>query len=388
MLLRIKLLTLRKLIMPVALIILPVLVISFVSITLTKDKSATRAERFEHTPDVFADYDPLNLTHRLVRMDEQNGIINSNEARKAYGAINNFLKKVKDTCRIDDTTENFLDCANKILGANFYYKPSATVAKAYANHFSDCDLNVYLMFDAARAFSKKLEVVYAPRHAFLSFISEKYGMRFYWETTENENTGVIADLSNSFYKKTHHRFYYSPVGEHVIEKLYPILSLADMDSHRWDAVVKSIDKGMSDNPLVLDFYYEDRENKKQLSQKDIHILYGLIQDDISSVDKRLILARHFLGKGQRNEAMSILNQIDDSECKLSCMEVREKTSSLDRVVYSLMKMFKWFNSDISRVGIIFYVLAVIVVYAIILIFVGRMQINNRNKNKGNNLNQV
>ncbi|EFN7485116.1 hypothetical protein EHH74_25540, partial [Escherichia coli] len=75
-------------------------------------------------------------------------------------------------------------------------------------------------------------------------------------------------------------------------------------------------------------------------------------------------------------------------CKLSCMEVREKTSSLDRVVYSLMKMFKWFNSDISRVGIIFYVLAVIVVYAIILIFVGRMQINNRNKNKGNNLNQV
>ncbi|EHR9183232.1 hypothetical protein KUR68_004536, partial [Escherichia coli] len=121
MLLRIKLLTLRKLIMPVALIILPVLVISFVSITLTKDKSATRAERFEHTPDVFADYDPLNLTHRLVRMDEQNGIINSNEARKAYGAINNFLKKVKDTCRIDDTTENFLDCANKILGANFYY---------------------------------------------------------------------------------------------------------------------------------------------------------------------------------------------------------------------------------------------------------------------------
>ncbi len=51
MLLRIKLLTLRKLIMPVALIILPVLVISFVSITLTKDKSATRAERFEHTPD-------------------------------------------------------------------------------------------------------------------------------------------------------------------------------------------------------------------------------------------------------------------------------------------------------------------------------------------------
>lgn len=97
-----------------------------------------------------------------------------------------------------------------------------------------------------------------------------------------------------------------------------------MDSHRWDAVVKSIDKSMSDNPLVLDFYYEDRENKKQLSQKDIHILYGLIQDDISSVDKRLILARHFLGKGQRNEAMSILNQIDDSECKLSCMEVRRK----------------------------------------------------------------
>lgn len=265
MLLSVRKSALRKIMLFIAIAIIPVLLVSLVFITENRDKSAAHAERFEHTPDVFADYDPLNLTHRLVKMDEQNGIVNSIEARKAYGAINKFLKKVKDTCRIDDTTENFLGCANKILGANFYYKPSATVAKAYANHYSDCDLNVYLMFDAAKAFNKKVEIVYAPNHAFLSFISEKYGVRFYWETTENENTGVIADLSNSFYKKTHHRFYYSPVGEHVIEKLYSILSLADMDSHRWDAVVKSIDKSMSDNPIVLDFYYEDRESKGNAS---------------------------------------------------------------------------------------------------------------------------
>lgn len=372
----------------IAIAIIPVLLVSLVFITLTRDKSAVRAERFEHTPDVFADYDSLNLTHRLVRMDEQNGIVNSNEARKAYGAINDFLRKVKDTCSIDDTTENFLSCANKALGANFYYKPSATVAKAYANHYSDCDLNVYLMFDAARVFNKKVEIVYAPRHAFLSFTSEKYGMRFYWETTENKNTGAAADITNSFYKKTHHRFYYSPVGEDIIEKLYPILSLADMDNHRWDIVVKSIDKSMSDNPLVLDFYYEDRESKKQLSQNDIRKLYGLIQDDISSVDKRLILARHFLAKGQREEAISILDQIDDSVCELSCMDVREKTSSIDRVAYSLMKMFKWFNSDISRAGIIFYVLTVIGAYTIVLIFVVSMKKNNRNENKDNELNQV
>ncbi|ENB4775774.1 hypothetical protein ABHY62_004491, partial [Salmonella enterica subsp. enterica] len=220
----------------------------------------------------------------------------------------------------------------------------------------------------------------------LSFTNEKIGMRFYWETTENKNTGATADITDSFYKKTHHRFYYSPVGEHIIEKLYPILSLADMDSHRWDAVVKSIDKSMSDNPIVLDFYYEYRESKKQLSQNDIRKLYGLIQDDISSVDKRLILARHFLGKGKRDEAMSILNQIDDSVCELPCMKVREKTSSIDRVVYSLMKMFKWFNSDISRAGIIFYVLAVIGAYAILLFFVISMKKNSRSKKKDNNLN--
>ncbi|EAA7110924.1 hypothetical protein EU408_22970 [Salmonella enterica subsp. enterica] len=377
---------LRTIMLFIAIAIISVLVVSLVFITETRDKSAAHAERFEHTPDVFADYDSLNLTHRLVRMDEQNGIVNSNEARKAYGAINDFLRKVKDTCSIDGTTENFLTCANKTLGANFYYKPSATVAKAYANHYSDCDLNVYLMFDAARAFNKKVEIVYAPRHAFLSFTNEKIGMRFYWETTENKNTGATADITDSFYKKTHHRFYYSPVGEHIIEKLYPILSLADMDSHRWDAVVKSIDKSMSDNPIVLDFYYEYRESKKQLSQNDIRKLYGLIQDDISSVDKRLILARHFLGKGKRDEAMSILNQIDDSVCELPCMKVREKTSSIDRVVYSLMKMFKWFNSDISRAGIIFYVLAVIGAYAILLFFVISMKKNSRSKKKDNNLN--
>ncbi|EAA8632162.1 hypothetical protein AHS86_11510 [Salmonella enterica subsp. enterica] len=379
---------LRKTMLFIAIAIIPVLLVSLVFITLTRDKSAVRSERFEHTPDVFADYDSLNLTHRLVRMDEQNGIVDSNEARKAFGAINDFLRKVKDTCSIDDTTENFLSCANKALGANFYYKPSATVAKAYANHYSDCDLNVYLMFDAARAFNKKVEIVYAPRHAFLSFTSEKFGMRFYWDTVENENAGAIANITNSFYKKTHHRFYYSPVGEDVIEKLYPILSLADMDSHRWDAVAKSIDKSMSDNPLVLDFYYEDRESKKQLSQNDIRKLYGLIQDDISSVDKRLILARHFLAKGQRDEAISILDQIDDSVCELPCMEVREKTSTIDRVVYFLMKMFKRFNADVSRVAIIFYISIVFIVYAISLIVICRRKKNNRDENKGNELNKV
>lgn len=150
--------------------------------------------------------------------------------------------------------------------------------------------------------------------------------------------------------------------------------------------MKRLSEPLSKNTCSTNWSHH--QSKKQLSQNDIRKLYGLIQVDISSVDKRLILARHYLAKGQQTEAISILDQIDNSACELSSMDVRAKTSTIDRVILFLMKIFQWFNSDISRAGMIFYILAVIGVYTIVLIFVVSMKKNNRNENKDNDLNQV
>ncbi|MBE5212569.1 hypothetical protein IG611_09675 [Pectobacterium sp. A535-S3-A17] len=339
-------------------------------------------DKFKNLPNVLSEYDPINLTHRLVKLDEINGIVSANEASIAYGAVNEFLRKVKETCKLGDATEIFLHCANGVLGNNFYYKVANTVARAYANHYSDCDLNVYLLFDAARLFNKKIEIVYAPRHAFVSFISEKYESRFYWETTENGNKGALADLTKPLYNKTINHFYYSPMGEDLVEKVYPILSLTDIDEEKVDTLFNSIDKTMADNPLFLDFYFSNKEDKKELNKKDIYALYGEIQNDISAVDKRLILSRYLIANEKRDEAEEILNQIDDGACKLSCMKVRKEISYIDKIQFHIMKRFESKNAKLSAYDIkIFLYINLFFYFIIMLVFLVAIVIKDVNEYK-------
>ncbi|EKS3671794.1 hypothetical protein QL374_001202 [Salmonella enterica] len=366
-------------------LIVPVfLFISFVN--TYKNKGVE--DKFKNIANIYSDYDSSKLTHRLVKSDEANGIVTINEARIAYGAINDFLSKVKDVCKPDDTTENFLRCANEVLGDNFYYKEANTVAHAYANHYSDCDLNVYLLFDAAKIFNKKIEIVYAPRHAFVSFISEKYGARFYWETTDNENKGALAELTRPFYSKSINHFYYSPMDERSIEKVYSILSIADVDKGKMDVLLNSIDKSMMDNPFYLDFYYSSKKDKKKLEQKDAYTLYGLIQDDVSSMDKRLILSKYLLEHEQKNSAVNIINQIDDGVCDLQCMKVKKEISAIDEVYYYIMKAFKWCNADVPLAIVKEFFLTLLYLYLLVgTFFFGIIVQKEYNKNQHANVNK-
>lgn len=360
-------------------------VILFILFVLTF-KTKGIENKFKNIPNILADYNSSNLTHRLVKLDETNGIVSATQARIAYGAINDFLNKVKDICKADDTTENFLRCANEILGNNFYYKEANTVARAYANHYSDCDLNVYLLFDAARLFNKKIEIVYSPRHAFVSFTSEKYGSRFYWETTDNDNKGALADLTRPFYSKTVNHFYYTPMGSDSIEKIYPILSLADVDKGKVDTLLKSIDRTMADNPFYLDFYYANKKEKKGLKKEDIYTLYGLIQDDTSAIDKRLILATYLIEHKRMDSAINILNQIDDNVCDLQCMKIKKRVSNLDKVYYYVMEAFKWFHANVSLSVIKEFFLILIFLYLIIgAFFVGMIIKDEYSKKKNTNI---
>ncbi|EOK1275704.1 TPA: hypothetical protein ACHID9_004437 [Escherichia coli] len=104
------------------------------------------------------------------------------------------------------------------------------VSPAYASQFSDCDLNVYLLIDAAKESGRQIEIIFAPFHAFISYIDDN-NVRAYWETTANNNKGTVADLNdNHWYQKTFNKFYYAPRSENYIESLYPVLIANSVDS--------------------------------------------------------------------------------------------------------------------------------------------------------------
>ncbi|PYZ79201.1 hypothetical protein DNK65_13545 [Citrobacter koseri] len=312
-----------------------------------KDLTEIRAERFKNTPVNHAQYDPSKLTHRMVKFDESNGLISEKEAQIAYGNINNYLKKVKDRCNTGNKIEEFLQCANNALGEDFYYKSAGSVGKGYTNHHSDCDSNVYLLFDAARVFNKNIDIVYAPRHAFISFHDEENGINRYWETTTNENRGQLANLTQPLYRKTFNDFYYSPIEEGLAEKIYPILTLSYVDAAKRESIIDSLDKTLSNNPLLLDQYYSQLEKNKELTEEKIENLNNLIQNDISAIDKRIILSRYYLNKNDIDKAKSIMSQIDDKECDLSCMEVRKQLSNVDCIYYYIMDVFLKLNVKAS-----------------------------------------
>ncbi|ECE5992049.1 hypothetical protein DLB09_22395 [Salmonella enterica subsp. salamae] len=312
-----------------------------------RDLTLQQEERFKNTPISYAEYDKEKLTHRMVKFDERNNLISNKEASVAYSVINDYLSKVKYTCRTEFKTKEFLQCANKILGESFYYKSAGSVGEGYAHHHSDCDSNAYLLFDAAKIFGKKIEIVYAPRHAFISFVNEKNGLRFYWETTTNGNRGESADFTESLYRKTFNNFYYSPVEENTAEKNYPVLLLSHVDEKRQRIIFNSLDKSLLDNPFVLDYYYTQLEKENSLTQENINTLKHYLQKDISAIDRRLILSRYFLSKDDKDSVRYFMNQIDDKECKLSCMEVRKQISKEDYIYYNIMEEFSKLNVNVS-----------------------------------------
>ncbi|WP_407206757.1 hypothetical protein [Citrobacter sedlakii] len=354
-----------------------------------KDLTEIRSERFKNTPVNYAQYDPSKLTHRMVKFDESNGLISEKEAQIAYGNINNYLRKVNDRCKTGSKIEDFLQCANSALGDDFYYKSAGSVGEGYTNHHSDCDSNVYLLFDAARAFNKTIDIMYAPRHAFISFHDEEHDLTRYWETTANENRGQLADLTQPLYRKTFNGFYYSPIEEDLAEKIYPILTLSYVDATKRESIIDSLDKTLSNNPLLLDQYYSQLEKNKELTEEKIENLNNIIQNDISAIDKRLILSRYYLNKDDIDKAKSIMSQIDDNECDLSCMEVRKQLSNVDCIYYYIMDGFLKLNVKAP----VFYFKNLIeetifLVYIILAIFFGMiLQHHFNSENKVDTLHQ-
>lgn len=264
-------------------------------------------------------YNSSFLSHRLIHWDENNGVASHALALRAYGNVSRYLSEVKSQCHSGETNAIFFGCANAILGKNFYYKGSNPVTSAWAAGYSDCDLNVYLLLDAATLAGKTAYIVYSPGHAFLAYFSEKTGELNYQETTAEHNNGLMADLADPFYRKTPQRFYYSPLSAQVAEQLYPALIIDETGKENALNVLVPLLQAFPDNPILTDQLFSYQH---EISAGDIEKIEDLLRTDISSVTKKVIVARYFADRGDRHEALNYLNRIDDSHCGSECLSLK------------------------------------------------------------------
>lgn len=315
---------------------LPVVIISFVIMSITSDvktdlqNKEAEGRRVTIRQSASGEFDPQLMTHRLIHWDEEQGVANHVMAARAYGNVSRFLTETKSECHSGLTRVDFLRCASDVLGRNFYYRGSNPVTPAWSEQYSDCDLNVYLMLDAAERAGKKASIVYAPGHAFLAFKDEATDEWLYWETTGEQNRGEQADLTNAFYRKTPQHFYYTPVSSASAEQLYPSLIIKEAGKEKHNAVLSPLLHLYPDNPLLTDRYYR---YKNIINDDDAKKIKDLLQTDITSVDKKEILAKYFMDKGQNTLAVNYLNRISDDQCGRMCLSLKQHFSLYYRSIF-------------------------------------------------------
>ncbi|HGJ5857366.1 hypothetical protein QE210_19345 (plasmid) [Arsenophonus nasoniae] len=263
-------------------------------------------------------YDNQYLTHRLINMDFTYGITNKENFDKALRNVNRFLEEVNTHCiyqRSDEGTANYLNCANKVLHDNFYYTPSLEVSNNYAINRSDCDTNTYLMMDAMKLKGIESFIVYAPGHAFLAW-KDKFGNFNYRETTSNNNTGEVADLTkSSLYQKAFDKSLYTPMSAEQAEKVYHSL-IYDKSGGRVD--IDALYKENKNNAFVSDQYFDVKNKQDKIRKLDVEYLLSLLNTDFTSTTKKMIVVNYFINNNQPDQATKILSTIPLDDCERDC----------------------------------------------------------------------
>ncbi|HEC8710271.1 TPA: hypothetical protein R4C66_002075 [Salmonella enterica subsp. enterica serovar Poona] len=293
---------------------------------------------FSDKESIAGEKDPTLLSHRMISFDKENNIITSETAALAYGNTLEYLHSVREKCDANLKTTNFLECANNILGDNFYYHQSPMVSLAWANHYSDCDLNVYLLMDALKQAGKNSSIVYAPGHAFLAFTDGSNNSFQFWETTHRHNHGEVSDMKNpELYKSTPNTFYYTPMTQDFAEHLYPALVLDYIDDKIRGFLLEKLRRELPDNPLLTDYWYAYAVEK--LTIDDIKNLSELLKSDPTSIDKKLTLSRYWLTHDNPEKARMYLNQIDNNDCDTGCLYMKNRAGIKNKIILYTDIMF-------------------------------------------------
>jgi hypothetical protein len=277
------------------------------------------------------------LTHRIIMTDLHYGLTSDAEVQAALSNSQFVLSEIKKLCSSTRNTGQFLQCANNILGEHFSYQETLLTSAGYSRGVSDCDLNVYLLLDAARLLNRQINIVYAPGHAFLSYTDEN-GITQFWETIEPDNHGQPAELWTSAYAKTLHPFFYTPQPENKVEDIYRLFILGKLPENERTYLLSALHETLHDNPLYLSAYYG---NKKGINQEDVNHLLYLLQKDTYSFDKKIIAARFFNIDRNYNQAEQLLNSIPEHQCTKECLEEKAKYSIKHKIYWFLFKNGKY-----------------------------------------------
>ncbi|MDY9885735.1 hypothetical protein U0A22_25240 [Escherichia coli] len=277
------------------------------------------------------------LTHRIIMTDQHYGLTSDEEIQAALSNTRFVLSEIKKQCSSTRNTGQFLQCANNILGEHFSYQETALASAGYSRKISDCDLNVYLLLDAARLLNRKINIVHAPGHAFIAYTDEN-GLPQFWETIEPDNHGQPAQLWTSAYAKTLHPFFYTPQPENKVEDIYRLFILNKLPENERTRLLSVLDETLHDNPLYLSAYYG---NKKDINREDVNHLLYLLQKDTYSFDKKIIAARFFNKNENHQQAKQLLNSIPEHQCTKECLEEKAKYSIKHKIYWFLFKNGKF-----------------------------------------------
>lgn len=351
------------------------LIITFIMMLMLLSTSTDNINQENHR----ADYNYKLLTHRLVKYDLDSGLADRDTAGIAWSNINNFLSNVERTCKHTNSTTELLECANKILGMKFKYQVSDIATPAYSSNYSDCDLNVYLLFDAVKFKNKKINIVYAPHHAFISYFENNRQINF-WETVTDNNSGGMADLNNNhLYNKTFDKFYYTSQGEDYIEALYPILTAYQTTSiQRRKNIYDKLSENIKQTPLALDLFYG---NKKTLTENDASKLYSLLRTDITSSEKRLLLSHYLIEKNRNTEAKKIIKLVPNEYCGIECMTYKAEISHLENIPLSIARIAAHYNVRLNEFHAMIYLIINITLILLYVIFFIETNKKTKLKNK-------
>jgi len=187
-----------------------------------------------------------------------------------------------------------------LLGDLFSYKDSVDIGSDLSSNQSDCDSNVYLLYDIAKQNKIETRIRYLPGHAVLWFERKVNGENLFWESTYNDNHGAIADFKNKKYSFSSDIFYNNLYDEGEVFNIYPILMLSRLSNKQADVILADKNPLVRDNPIRKEFYYW-KLNK--LSSEDIASLIELLEKTPSSTNVLLILSIHYLKQNDCTELL-------------------------------------------------------------------------------------
>ncbi|MCU6593534.1 hypothetical protein NLK97_28020, partial [Klebsiella pneumoniae] len=84
-------------------------------------------------------FTPSLLSHRIIALDADDGIIGAAATSDALANVNHYLSTVARHCHYapgGKAAAEYLDCANGVLHDHFYYHPADDAGRGYAEHKS------------------------------------------------------------------------------------------------------------------------------------------------------------------------------------------------------------------------------------------------------------